>query len=208
MIENHMVVGKKYRDDELGEATVRGANWRYAAFGSFGISGLLSLLLFYTVTLPKQLLVPIEVCGESGTVRIVQQDWKQFVPPMTAYIAQLRDTVILLRTITTDKEAMRAQHRTVRLRLTAQGKPLYDQYLKDRKPFEQKEPVQVEVSSVLHDGGLTWDIRWRETTYSHKIDIEHWRGKFTFTRAMPQTDAERQATPLGLFVDHWSWSRE
>lgn len=208
MIENHMLVGKKYRDDELGEAAVQRANWRFVACGALGVASLLILLLFYTVALPKQSLVPIEVCAESGSVRVIANDWKQYVPPITAYTAQLRDNVTILRTITTDKEAMRADHRSVRLRLTADAKTLYSQYLHERKPFEQKEPVQVEILSVLHDSGLTWDIRWREITYSHKIDIEHWRGKFTFTRAMPQNDAERHATPLGFFITHWSWSRE
>ena len=61
---------------------------------------------------------------------------------------------------------------------------------------------------MLHDGGLTWDVRWRETIYTHKMDIETWRGKFTFTRAKPQNDEELYATPLGLFLDNWSWSKE
>jgi type IV secretory pathway TrbF-like protein len=208
MIDTPFTTGKAYRDDELGEAAVQRANWRYAFFGALGLAALLTLLLFYTVSLPRKVPVPIVVYNDSGDVRVVQEAWHTFVPPSTAYVAQLRKDIVILRTITLDKEAMRQQHVEARTRMTLQGKKQYNQYEKDRKPFDQKEPVTVDILSSLPDSGLTWDVRWRETTYSHKVEIEHWRGRFTFVKAVPQNDAERYATPLGLFLDSWAWSKE
>jgi type IV secretory pathway TrbF-like protein len=209
VIDNPMLAGKLYREDELGEAAVQRANWRYAAFASFGLSGMLILLLAYTILLLRQVPVRvIEVTPESGLVRVTQEAWERYVPPETAYVAQLRDDVTTLRTIILDKEAMKRQHIRSRTRMTAHGKQLYGEYIRSRKPFDQKEPVQVEILSALRDSGLTWDIRWRETTYGDRLLIEYWRGKFTFTKTTPQNDAERYATPLGLFIETWDWGKE
>jgi type IV secretory pathway TrbF-like protein len=209
MIDSPFLTGKAYREDELGEAAVRRANWRYMAFAAMGLSGLLILLVFVLIILLRQVPVRvITVTDASGDVRLAQDDWRQYVPPSTAYVAQLRDDIITLRTITIDKEDMRRHHVRTRWRMTDEAKTLYNEYERTRKPFEQKEPVQVEILSVLHDGGLTWDVRWRETTYSDKITIEQWRGKFTLIKAKPQREEERQATPLGIFLNTWSWGKE
>jgi type IV secretory pathway TrbF-like protein len=209
MIDTPYLTGKQYRDDELGEAAVQRANWRYIAFSAMGVSALLVLLLFYALSLPRKVLVPFTVNESSGEVRIVQKDWKEYAPPTTAYVRQLWDDMTILRTITTDKEDMRRQHVKARRRMTTQGKHQYDKYIMERKLFDQKEPVTVDViGTPLHDGGLTWDIRWRETTYGAQLSMETWRGKFTFIRAVPQDEDERNATLLGLFLDTWSWSKE
>jgi type IV secretory pathway TrbF-like protein len=209
MIDTPYLTGKQYRDDELGEAAVQRANWRYCAFGAMGVSGLLVLLLFYAISLPRKVLVPFTVNEGSGDVRIVQQDFAKYAPPRTVYINQLRDDMTILRTVTTDKEDMRRQHVKARTRMTAQGKKQYAQWERERKPFDQKEPVTVDIlGTPLHDGGLTWDIRWRETTYGAQVGMETWRGKFTFIRAMPQDEDERNATAAGVFLDTWSWSKE
>lgn len=209
MITNPMLDGKLYREDELGEAAVQRANWRYAAFASFAVSGLLIVLLFFMVVMLRRIPVRvIEVHETSGAVRITEEDWRRYVPPETAYVAQLREDVVTLRTVTLDKEEMKRQHLRTRTRMTLQAQQLYAEYLRERKPLEQKQPVQVEVLSTLRDSGLTWDVRWRETTYGDRLMIEHWRGKFTFVKVTPQNEAERYATPLGLFLDVYSWSKE
>ena len=211
MIETPFTTGKLYRQDELGEAAVQRANWRYAAFCAFGLAGLLILLVFYLVVLlgRKPLGDPIEVRSDSGDVRIVKERWADYVPPSTAYVKQLKTDILILRTVTLDKPNMKQFHREARDRMTLQGKKQYDQWLKERKPFDQPEPVIVEIiGTPLHDGELTWDVRWRETTYGHTVDPTYWRGRFTFVKAVPQNEAERNATPLGLFLDNWAWSKE
>jgi type IV secretory pathway TrbF-like protein len=208
-METPFTTGKAYRDDELGEAAVRQANWRYAAFGAMGVSVLLILLEFCTLLMLRRIPIRvIEVSPESGAVHITQADFSQYVPPETVYVAQLRDDVITLRSISTDKETMRRWHVRARTRMTLQGKKQYEVYEKERKPFAQKEPVTVDILSILHDGGLTWDVRWRETKYSDRIEVETWRGKFTLVKSVPQDAEERDATPLGLFLDTWAWSKE
>jgi len=200
--------GKLYREDELGEMAVRMANQRKAMWCAFGLSGLLIVLLFYTVSLPRKVPVPITVHEGSGDVRVVQEDWKTYVPPETAYTAQLRQDITNLRKVTLDKEDMKALHRLARTRMTIPGKQQYAQYEKEHKPFDRKEPTQIDGISIVHDGGLTWRARWREITYGHTTTIENWWGKFTFVKAVPQDEEERNATPLGLFLDNWSWSKE
>ena len=136
MLDTPFTTGKAYRQDELGNAAVQRANWRYAAFASFGLSGLLILLLFYTVSLPRKIPVPITINEASGEVRVVQEDWKTYVPPDTAYTAQLRNAITVLRTVTLDKEDMRRQHVKVRAAMTLQGKKEYNQKIDvERKPF-------------------------------------------------------------------------
>jgi type IV secretory pathway TrbF-like protein len=209
MIETPFMAGKKYRADEVGNAAVQRANWRYATFGALGLSGLLALILLYALTLPRKIPVLYTVHEGSGEVHIIEQDFQKYVPPETAYVAQLRKDVETMRKVLLDKEEMRRQHVTVHTRLTEQGKRQYAQYLIERKLFDETEPITVDIiGTPLHDGGLTWDLRWRETRYGQKLDITTWRGKFTFVKAIPQNDKERDATPLGLFLDSWSWSAE
>ena len=208
MIDTPFMTGRQYRAEELGEAAVQRANWRYAAFSAMGLSGLLALLLFYALSLPRKIPVLYTVHEGSGEIQILEQDFRKYVPPATAYVAQLRKDVETLRKVLLDKEEMRRQHATVFARLTEQGKKQYLEKGLDRR-LDETEPVTVDIiGTPLHDGGLSWDLRWRETRYGQKLDMETWRGKFTFVKAVPQNDKERDATPLGLFLDTWSWSKE
>lgn len=209
MIETPFMTGKQYRDDELGEMAVRMANQRLYALISHGITLLVLLLLFFTVTLPKRVLQVVEVDRSSGDVRLATTPWDQYAPLPASYTSQLRRDLDALRKVTMDKEDMRKQHAEARVRMTDQGKQQYAAWLKERKPFEQKDPTTIEfLGPPLHGEGLTWEVRWRETTYGHQLKPETWRGRFTFIRAVPKTEDERIATPLGLFLDTWSWGRE
>lgn len=210
-LDSHFYEGRKHRADELGEFAVQRSNWRLAAFG--GIAGmlLLSIGCLYLGAQPKLRPYYIEVDTCSGDARVVGEAPTSYTIRELTLKKHLRDFVQTVRGVSLDKPDMQRRLTEVFYQLTPKGKKLFEQFMTERNPMYQREPVLVEVTAVLLSTGATYDVRWMEKRYNDRMDLqatEVYRGLFTVVEQTPRGKDEMDHNPMGLFIDQFSWSRE
>ncbi|WP_298937206.1 VirB8/TrbF family protein [uncultured Ruegeria sp.] len=76
-------------------------------------------------------------------------------------------------------------------------------------PFEtiKTRTNAVEIITVLHERGSTWQVEWRETTRARStgktLGIGHYKGSFVLERAAELSPELISVNPLGIIVDHF-----
>lgn len=82
----------------------------------------------------------------------------------------------------------------------------------DEAPFARvgKTTVAVEILSVVRASPTSFQLRWRETTYSNGtvIDIERFTGVASVVIDPPSSPERLSRNPLGLYVHAFTYSRD
>jgi type IV secretion system protein VirB5 len=209
--EHPFLEGKRYREEELGEMAVRGANWRYMAFGALGLTALLGLGNLYQATMPHLTPFYVEVETMSGSMRVVGSAPQQYDLRQETVKKELREFVEVLRRISTDVPLMQMQWTRLFHHVTPRGHKLLAAYATEHNPLAQKDPVAVEVLQVLKQSEQTAYIRWQEVTYNAKGEQKNvitYSGLFTWERHVPATIDALTQNPSGILLHEWSWSKE
>ncbi|HEY5864781.1 MAG TPA: VirB8/TrbF family protein [Candidatus Tectomicrobia bacterium] len=210
-LDHHFLEGRKYRADDIGEVIAQRNWWRIVAVGEMGVIGLAIVGLIYLGTLPKWTPFIIKWDSSTGELTPVGVHPRAGEEPITLRLL-LREFVITLRGISTDREVMRDQWKVAMKRVTKEGRARLVTYAETRKPLEQSDPISVEILHVLHTTGRTWQVRWEEKTYGgttgQLVKQERLVGAFTYQHATPRTFDEITYNPGGVFFHEWSWSYE
>ena len=68
----------------------------------------------------------------------------------------------------------------------------------------------IEISNILQKSPDTYQVRWLETSYANglKKSQEEWTGLFQVKLIPPRDEADAFKNPIGVYVSHFTWSRE
>ena len=95
---------------------------------------------------------------------------------------------------------------------TQQGAQTLNAMGKERDPLREvgKMNVAVEVLSIVRASPTSFQLRWREKTFTNGVLIasDRYTGVATIVIDQPKTPEILQRNPLGLYVHALSWSRD
>ncbi len=203
---------RQMTDERIGSARVQAFSWRIATFISMGLSALLGAGLIYQSSKAQVVPYIVELSADSQ-VRLVgtplTDEWK---PSQT-----LRRTVVErflknVRELSTDSEVVRRSWLEAYSVVTPVSKAQLDQFAEDSKPFEKlgEESHVIEVTSVTAPSKDSLRVEWAEDTilksgYTDRTD--KFVGLFTISYKKPQNKNEINRNPLGIFIEHFSFSK-
>jgi type IV secretion system protein VirB5 len=222
---NPFHAGRDYRSDELGDAVVTSAHWRWTVWVLI-VGGILVGSIWGMREMTRS---PIKVLvlqiDEGGMTRIIGPLPDGYRMTEQVLKREVRTFVQVLRRVLDDKVAMGEDwdERTgIFARVTGDGRARLVQEMQARgNPLEQREPVLVEILRILPKGQRTFDVSWVEQRYSaplsggtpgetrrELLDTTRWSGLFTYVERTPRTEAEFYGNPTGIWFDQWSYSQE
>ncbi len=214
--DNPFLEGQQYRTDELGDAVVTSAHWRWTTW--LCIAGLIVSNSLWGIR--EIVRVPVKVfmaeIDLSGTTRLIGALPSHYTQKEEVIKGHLRDFVRLLRRVIDDKVAMGEdwdEKKGIYGRVTKNGKQLLSAHLATQgNPLEKREPVMVDILRTLSKGAQTFDITWMEQRYSAEpesrqlIETSYWSGIFSFKEAPPKNEQEVLVNYLGIWWDQWAFS--
>jgi type IV secretion system protein VirB5 len=198
-------------DERIGSARVQARNWRTMAFGSLLLSaGFASALVWQTA---RGTIVPwvvqVDKLGQAQTVAPATADYRPTDPQVAWHLARFIEQV---RSIPADPIIVRQNWLRAYEWTTDQGAAALNDYARANDPFAKvgKQQVSVDVSSVIRASPDSFRVAWTEQHYEDgKLALtERWTAILTIV-LQPPRDADRlKSTPLGIYVNAISWSRE
>jgi len=199
-------------DERLGTARAQVTRWQLAAGAFF----LLALLAVYGLIVQSQKALVTAYIVEvdtTGAPRVVQPAHERYQPTRAAMQHQARQFLTAIRSLPTDAMVARTQWLWAYGQVTARGKRLLTEKVQEHTLLADlgTKIVQVEIHRVLAVSDTSFDVTWREVTYDAQGAQQHaevYSGLVTFVLRPPSTEAEIQANPLGIWIDHFSWSQK
>lgn len=170
-------------------------------------TGLL-IALVIVASYPKSVPYVVELTpeGESRYVPdaiAVMDGWK---PKESTERYFLSDFVTRLRTVSSDREVTRQNLLKVYSVITDGADRQVKEYIRETDPLSrgETETVQVTVFSISRISASTWQVDWRETTWTNhgttlKSD-ERWRAILQTAFYTPRTESQMESNPIGLWV--------
>ncbi len=199
-------------DERLGTARAQVTRWQLAA----GACLLLTLLAVsgLIVQSHKALVTAyiVEV-DTTGAPRVVQPAREFFEPTRAMMDHQAREFITAIRSLPTDAVVARQRWLWAFGQVTARGKRLLNDAVREQPPLDAlgHKIVQVEMQRVLPVSDTSVDLTWQERTYDAQgqpLQSAVYSGLVTLMLRHPTTEAEILANPLGVWVDGFSWSRK
>ena len=200
-------------DDRLGSSRKQAYSWRLAAFAAFVLTGIMAIGLIYQSSKAQVVPYIVEV-DEAGKVRLVgtprTQTWE---PSDATRFYFLEEWVKNVRSLSSDREVVRQQWLEAYQGVTDHAKAQLDAHAQKSQPFktlgEQTRRVEVEAINDVSDD--SYRVEWTEEVYGKGGDVierQRYVGVFKLTRKQPKTAEELRKNALGLYVDHFSWSKQ
>ena len=200
-------------DSRLGSVRNQAYNWRLVAFVSLMLAIVSTGGLIYQSAKASVIPYIVEVDG-SGKVRLVGTPQTQGWTPnesvkryfVEGWLHQVRD-------LSSDRQVVRQNWLDAYKAVTVTAKATLDTYAQETKPFERlgKETRTIEIKSMTRASEDTMRVEWRESIFDksgYKARDEVWVGLVKLQVQKPRNTQELESNPLGIFVDHISWSRQ
>lgn len=198
-------------DTRMGNTLAHARNWRLVAFGSLGLSLILSGGVIWQAGRSKIIpyVVELEAEGSARAVRAATESYK----PSDAQIAfHLANFIERVRSLAIDPIVVRKNWLQAYDFATARAANTLNEYARDNDPFEMvgKETVAVEVDSVVRASDTSFQIRWLERRYVNGslAATDRWTGLATVAVDPPRDAETLRKNPLGIYVTSLNWSRD
>jgi type IV secretion system protein TrbF len=190
--------------------------WQWGCVGLGTLAGIFGVCLLLQSMQATVTPYVVEV-DQLGTVKTVGPAQVPYVPSEAVVRRHVREFVLATRSVSTDVIVVRRLAEWAFAVCTARGGQLLSAALSDRAINKDlgKKAVAVEIQRMVFQSDAqanptTLDVTWQETTYSESGQVvtqETWSGLYTVIQRAPTTEAEVQANPLGLWIDHFSASK-
>ncbi|MDR2941714.1 MAG: type IV secretion system protein [Treponema sp.] len=189
--------------DKTKEADV----WRKSSYVHIALFAV-SLILFF-VAISRQQTIPVLVnvmpSGESQYLGEVRQNGS-FNVPEAAIHYQIRSFIHNLRSISTDYQVLYSNIDDCFQMVTSAYAPIMRNMLLASSPFDLvgKQRRSVDIESVLHVTGRSYQINWMETVIENQGSTKNFkmRAVVTIHLVLP-TDATIKRNPLGIYIENF-----
>jgi len=182
--------------------------WRRSVFVNSGLFAIALILFFYSVS--RQQTVPVLVnvmpSGESQYLGEVRQNGAVQVPE-AAVLYQIRRFVSNLRSVSVDYQVVYSNIDECFAMATQGYSPVMRNMLLAASPFDLVGKLRrtVEIESVLHVTGRSYQVNWTETVIeasSSGPKQTRMRGIAT-VRLITPSDAAIKRNPLGIYIENF-----
>ena len=198
-------------DERIGSARVQARNWRLMAFGCLALGVVATGALIWRTG--QALVTPyvIEV-DRAGAVRAVGEAATPYRPTDAQVAYHLARFITDVRGLALDPVVVRQNWLEAYQYTTDQGAARLNDFARSTDPFAQVGQVSkaIEVSSVVRASNDSFQVRWIERTYTHGAlsATERWTAILSTVIEPPRTEERLRQNPLGIYVNHLSWSKE
>lgn len=199
-------------DRRIGSARQQAYTWRLVALFALAMTSLMGIALIWKSMSSEVVPYIVEVDG-GGEVRLVGMAQTQvWAPNDGVQRFFLREWVESVRGVSSDVAVVRAALLRAYDGSTRRAQGLLDQQVKESNPLElaKKQTRHVKVTAMARVSDESWRVEWTEVSHDEagqKIDEQRMMGVFELKIRTPETREEIEDNPLGLFVEHFSWSR-
>jgi type IV secretory pathway TrbF-like protein len=198
-------------DNRMGSALVHARTWRTAAFTSLALSAALAAGVVALALRPAAVPFVIET-SDNGEARLVGPATEAYEPGDPQIAWHLARFIEMVRGLPSDPIVVRQNWLRAYDWATQGGAQALNAMAADDDPFARigKTTVAVEVLSVVRASPTSFQLRWRESTYSSGklIEVERFTGVATIVLEPPSTPERLSKNPLGLYVHAFSWSQD
>lgn len=209
---NPHLAAKREWDEAYGSYVAAANNWRIAT--------LLSLLICLVAVgafvwkSNEQTITPyvVEVNQLGEVNRLFKADIAS-KPNATMVRTALRNWIIGARTVYVDMRAT-ADLINRTYSMTLPNSPAYlmlANYHRENDPYKRAadETVEVTVNAIVPISDESWQIEWNEIRRGRQgtiLDEKQWQATVTIVLAVPKTEEQILANPIGLFVKQFAWT--
>jgi len=181
--------------------------WRKTSAVNWLLFAVSLILFFYSVS--RQQTVPVLVnvmpSGESQYLGEVRQSGAMQVPEAAVHY-EIRKFVSNLRSVSTDYEVLYSNIDECFAMVTSGYSPILRQAILGDSPFELVGKIRrtVEIESVLHITGRSYQVNWAETVADSSSGQKKSRMRGVATvRLIAPTDATIKRNPLGIYIENF-----
>lgn len=198
-------------DRRMGDALAHARNWRLTAFGSLGLSLILSGGVIWQAG--QSSVVPYVVELESdGAARAVRPATQAYQPDDAQIAFHLADFIEQVRGLPIDPVILRKNWLTAYDFAAARAANTLNEHARTDDPFSKvgDETVAIEVTSVVRASERSFQIRWLERRYVNGslAGTERWTALLGVAIDPPRDAETLRKNPLGIYVTDLNWSRE
>lgn len=198
-------------DRRMGDALAHARNWRLAAFGSLGLSLILSGGVIWQAG--QSSVVPYVVELESdGAARAVRPATEAYQPSDAQIAFHLAGFIEQVRGLPIDPVILRKNWLQAYNFATARAANTLNEHARTDDPFSRvgDETAAIEVTSVVRASDRSFQIRWLERRYVNGslAGIERWTALLGVAIDPPRDAETLRKNPLGIYVTDLNWSRE
>lgn len=198
-------------DRRMGSAVAVAGTWRAAAIGGLGLSVLLASATVALAMRPAAVPFVIEA-NETGEARLIGPATTAYEPSDAHMSWHLARFVEAIRSLPSDPVVVRQNWLRAYDWSTQGGAQALTAMAASDNPFAQvgKRTVAVEVLSVVRASPTSFNLRWRESTYTSGAltHVDRYSGVATIVLDPPSTPERLQKNPLGLYIHAFTWSRD
>ena len=189
--------------DKMKEARL----WRKTVFLNAAFFLIALILFFYSVSQQKTVPVLINVMpsGESQFLGEVRQSGAVQVPEASVHY-QIRKFVSGLRSVSTDYQVVYDNIEECFVMITSEYAPVLRRFILADSPFDLVGKLRrtVNIESVLHITGRSYQINWTETVIESSSSPKSSRMRAVVTiRLVTPTDATIKRNPLGIYIENF-----
>jgi len=198
-------------DRRMGSALDQARTWRLAAFGAAALAGLFGISTILLMLRPAAVPFVIEA-SQTGEAKLVGPATAAYQPNDAQISYHLARYIEMVRSLPADPVVVRQNWLRAYDWTTQQGAQTLNAMGKERDPLREvgKMNVAVEVLSIVRASPTSFQLRWREKTFTNGVLIasDRYTGVATIVIDQPKTPEILQRNPLGLYVHALSWSRD
>ncbi len=198
-------------DERIGSARIQAHNWRLMAFGTLGLTTLLSAALVWQSLQSRvtPYVVEVDDLGEARAITEADANYQPTDPQIAWHLKQYIENV---RSTSLDPVLMRRAWLSAYDFSTERGARTLGDYARQAKPFARigERTVMVQVTSVVRASDRSFQVKWVETAFERGTvaGTSRWTAILTIVTTPPTSADTLRRNPLGIYVDAIDWSRE
>jgi type IV secretion system protein VirB5 len=198
-------------DERMGSARVQARSWRYAFFGSLGLSAALTGGIIWQNA--RGTIVPwvveVDRLGEARVVAPAEAGFTPNDPQIAFHLARFIENV---RALPDDPIVVRENWLRAYDFASDRGALALNEYARANDPFAVigREQVAVDVTSVIRASPRSFRVAWIERHYRDGAlaETSRWTAILGITVQPPGNPDALTRNPLGIFVTSINWSKE
>ena len=203
--------GQDLWDSRMGSALSQARTWRLTSFAVLLLAGGLCLAVALLATRPAAVPFVIEA-NTNGETRLVGPASSTYEPSDAQLSWHLARFVEMVRGLPSDAVIVRQNWLRAYDWTTQAGAQTLTAMAEANDPFKDvgKLTISVDVISVIRSSPASFQLRWRESTYTQGVltDVARYTGIATIVIDPPSTPERLRKNPLGLYVHSFTWSRD
>lgn len=200
-------------DDRIGTYRVQAKNWRIFALGSMAVSVILAAGLVYKASKSSVTPYVVQTTSDGLVVAVGPAKASNYTPQAPEIKHFLSEIVNKSRSIPLDPVVSKQNWIDVYDFLRPQGQNEMNVIAQQENPMSKIGQITrtVIIIGVIPQSKDTWQVRWKEDVVNKGGEIvESYKmtGLFTIDFQPPTNEKQLLKNPLGLFVRHFSWSKD